>query len=58
MAKPRRNEWPVSPESAFDNKTVADALMDRVIHGSYHIQLAGESMRQVRSLSASIARKQ
>lgn len=24
--------------------------MDRVIHGSYHIQLAGESMRRVRSL--------
>lgn len=47
------NVW----HDSFDNKTVADALMDRVIHGSYHIQLAGESMRQVRSLNASMAKK-
>lgn len=34
---------------AFDNKTVADALMDRVIHGSYHMQLSGESLRKSRN---------
>ncbi len=38
------NVW----HDAFDNKTVADALMDRVIHGSYHIQLSGESLRKAK----------
>lgn len=38
------NVW----HDAFDNKTVADAVMDRVIHGSYHIQLAGESLRKAK----------
>lgn len=31
---------------AFDNKTVADALMDRIVHGSYYVQLSGESLRK------------
>lgn len=35
---------------AFDNKTVADAVMDRVIHGSYYIPLSGESMRKAQHL--------
>src|SRR5450830_149661 len=34
---------------AFDNKTVADALMDRIVNSSYHIQLSGESLRKARS---------
>lgn len=34
---------------AFDNKTVADALMDRIVHGSYYLQLSGESLRKSRS---------
>lgn len=42
---------------AFDNKTVADAVMDRVIHGSYQIQLSGESMRKARGLNVKTARK-
>lgn len=42
---------------AFDNKTVADAVMDRVIHGSYQIQLSGESMRKARGLNAKSTRK-
>jgi DNA replication protein DnaC len=33
----------------FDNKTVADAVMDRVINTSYEIELKGESMRSARS---------
>lgn len=37
---------------AFDNKTVADALMDRIIHGSYYMQLSGESLRKSRSPNA------
>lgn len=35
----------------FDNKTVADAVMDRVISSSYHIQLSGESLRKAKNLS-------
>jgi DNA replication protein DnaC len=30
----------------FHNKAVADALMDRIIHGSYHVQLSGDSLRK------------
>lgn len=41
----------------FHNKAVADALMDRVIHGSYHIQLSGESLRKAKNLDAKVARK-
>lgn len=34
----------------FHNKeAIADALMDRIIHGSYHIQLSGESLRKVQA---------
>ena len=46
------NVW----HDAFDNETVADALMDRVIHGSYHIQLSGESLRKARNPNAKVAR--
>jgi DNA replication protein DnaC len=42
---------------AFDNKTVADALMDRIIHGSYHVQLSGESLRKKRNVNAKVGRK-
>jgi DNA replication protein DnaC len=41
---------------AFDNKTVADALMDRIIHGSYHMQFSGESLRKTRNPSARAVR--
>ncbi|WP_332854845.1 IS21-like element helper ATPase IstB [Duganella sp. S19_KUP01_CR8] len=30
----------------FDNKTVADAVMDRIIHSSYHMRLTGDSLRK------------
>ncbi|OFA03716.1 IS21-like element helper ATPase IstB [Duganella sp. HH101] len=30
----------------MDSKTVADAVMDRVIHTSYHMPLSGETMRR------------
>ncbi|MDO8370785.1 MAG: IS21-like element helper ATPase IstB [Burkholderiaceae bacterium] len=46
------NVW----HDAFDNKTVADALMDRIIHGSYHMQFSGESLRKTRNPSAKVAR--
>lgn len=41
---------------AFDNKTVADALMDRIIHGSYYVQLSGESLRKSRNPNAKSSR--
>lgn len=40
----------------FDNKTIADAVMDRVIHNSHHMQFAGESLRKARSLSRRAAK--
>lgn len=41
----------------FHNKAVADALMDRIIHGSYHIQLTGESLRKAKGLDSKITRR-
>lgn len=41
----------------FHNKAVADALMDRIIHGSYHIQLSGESLRKTQRPGAKAVRK-
>jgi DNA replication protein DnaC len=35
------------------NPTLADAILDRVIHNAYRIELAGESMRKQRMLEAS-----
>lgn len=40
---------------AFDDPTFADAIMDRLIHNSYHINLKGPSMRKV---TATITEKQ
>jgi DNA replication protein DnaC len=31
----------------MDSKTVADAVMDRLIHSSYPFALAGETMRRM-----------
>lgn len=41
----------------FDNKTIADAVMDRVIHNSHHMQFAGESLRKSKSLNPNASRK-
>ena len=35
------------------NPTLADAILDRVIHNAYRIELAGESMRKRRMLEPS-----
>lgn len=35
----------------FDNKTIADAVMDRMIHNSHHMQFSGESLRKAKSLN-------
>lgn len=40
------SQFPMSSwHAAFNDKTVADATMDRVIHSSYVLELNGESMR-------------
>lgn len=41
----------------FDNKTVADALMDRVVHSSYHVELSGESLRKTQGVGRKGLRK-
>jgi DNA replication protein DnaC len=39
------NEW----FSQIPNPTLADAILDRLVHNAYRIQLAGESQRKLRS---------
>ncbi|MEA2104008.1 MAG: IS21-like element helper ATPase IstB [Candidatus Cloacimonadota bacterium] len=39
------NEW----YAYFKNPTLADAIMDRVIHNAYKINLKGESMRKIKN---------
>lgn len=38
-------EW----HEAIGDKTLADAILDRLVHNAYRIELAGESMRKVKS---------
>jgi DNA replication protein DnaC len=33
----------------LNNNTVADAILDRVVHSSHRIELEGESMRKLKS---------
>jgi DNA replication protein DnaC len=33
----------------FGNPTLADAILDRLVHNAYRIDLTGESMRKKRS---------
>ncbi|MCY1429100.1 hypothetical protein D9M71_450040 [compost metagenome] len=41
----------------FDNKTIADAVTDWVIHNSHHMQFAGESLRKVEGLATKTLEK-
>lgn len=36
----------------LDDPTLADALLDRVVHNAYHLDLSGESIRKLRSIRA------
>jgi len=38
-------EW----HEQFANPTLADAIMDRIVHNAYRLELKGESMRKRRS---------
>ncbi len=40
-----RTEW----HELFGNPTLADAIMDRIIHNAYRLELKGESMRKKKS---------
>jgi len=33
----------------FGNPTIADAILDRLVHNAYRIELSGESLRKQRS---------
>ncbi|MEO5757702.1 MAG: ATP-binding protein, partial [Mesorhizobium sp.] len=35
------------------NPTIADAILDRLVHNAYRIELTGESMRKQRAIPAS-----
>ena len=39
------NEW----YEYLNNNTIADAILDRVVHSSHRIELQGESMRKINS---------
>ena len=42
------SEW----HSLFEDRTVADAVLDRVVHNSYRLELQGPSMRMVAERAA------
>lgn len=43
------SQFPVQNwQDTMDNKTVADAIMDRIVHSSHVIKLTGDSMRRKR----------
>lgn len=47
------SQFPMSHwHDALDNKTVADAIMDRIAHSSYTLQLSGESLRKIKGATA------
>jgi len=39
----------------FGDATYADAILDRLVHNAYRIDLAGDSLRRRRSISATRA---
>jgi DNA replication protein DnaC len=42
------SQFPISEwHSRFEDPTLADAILDRIVHGAIKLQLAGESMRKV-----------
>jgi DNA replication protein DnaC len=38
----------------LNNNTVADAILDRIVHSSHRVILEGESMRKVNALSKNL----
>ncbi len=49
------SQLPVSDWYTYlNNNTVADAILDRIVHSSHRIQLSGPSMRKMNSLVENI----
>jgi DNA replication protein DnaC len=49
------SQLPVSDWYAYlNNNTIADAILDRVVYSSHRVELKGESMRKVNSVSENI----
>ena len=40
----------------LDDPTLADAILDRVVHNAYHLDLSGESIRKLKALRAKNAK--
>ena len=38
----------------LNNNTIADAILDRIVYSSHRIELEGESMRKINSISKNI----
>lgn len=36
----------------IDEPTLADAILDRVVHNAYHLDLSGDSLRKLKSIRA------
>ena len=45
------NEW----YDILNNPTIADALLDRIVHSSHRIEIEGDSMRKAKALSIDFA---
>jgi DNA replication protein DnaC len=49
------SQFPVSQwYNYLNNNTIADAILDRIVYSSHRIELEGESMRKVNSLTQNI----
>jgi len=53
LSSPARCQ-PSSDTSIFGNPTIADAVLDRLMHGVHRLQLKGESMRKLGAVKATL----
>jgi hypothetical protein len=54
---PRRNplSQPRNPYAIpLGNPTIADAVLDRLVHGSHRLKLSGESIRKLKAAKAKL----
>jgi len=52
------SQYPVTAwHDLIGNPTIADALLDRLVHGAYRIDFTGESMRKLRAREASTSNR-
>lgn len=49
------SQYPISAwHESFGNETIADSVLDRIVHNSHKIELEGESIRKVLSLQGGV----